>query len=139
MSPIKPENKKLYPPRKEWLAIRAEVLAREGNACKTCRIPNYALARWDAENGIWTDYSSLFEVKRGEEAPPGLTRIVLTIAHLDHDPRNCGKPGDRPNLAALCQRHHLAHDQAHHQANARRTRDLQRGQVNLLEGGLTDA
>lgn len=27
-------------------------------------------------------------------------RILLTIAHLDHDPRNCSDD----NLAALCQR-----------------------------------
>lgn len=44
--------------------------------------------------------------------------IVLTVAHLNHQPEDC-----RPeNLAAMCQRHHLAYDHEHHQANARATR-----------------
>ena len=44
--------------------------------------------------------------------------IVLTIAHLDHQPENC----DPENLRAWCQRHHLAYDADHHKANAYRTR-----------------
>lgn len=46
------------------------------------------------------------------------TIVVLTIAHLDHQPENCTPE----NLRALCQRHHLAHDHAHHRANAQATR-----------------
>lgn len=37
--------------------------------------------------------------------------IVLTIAHLDHDPENHNVEDDR--LAALCQRCHLNHDRPH--------------------------
>lgn len=38
------------------------------------------------------------------------TRVVLASAHLDHDPGN-----NHPrNLAALCQRCHLAHDRPEH-------------------------
>lgn len=44
--------------------------------------------------------------------------IVLTVAHLDHQPENC----DLANLRAYCQRHHLAHDHTHHLANAAATR-----------------
>lgn len=51
-------------------------------------------------------------------AEPGLLVIVLTIAHLDHQPENC----DPENLRAWCQRHHLAYDAEHHKANAYRTR-----------------
>lgn len=44
--------------------------------------------------------------------------IVLTVAHLNHEPEDC-----RPeNLAAMCQRHHLAYDREHHLANAQATR-----------------
>lgn len=51
-----------------------------------------------------------------EEGRP--TIIVLTVAHLNHDPTDC-----RPeNLAAMCQRHHLAYDAALHAANAYETR-----------------
>jgi hypothetical protein len=35
-------------------------------------------------------------------------RIILTIAHLDHDPENWDVSDDR--LAALCQKCHLTHD-----------------------------
>lgn len=38
----------------------------------------------------------------------GAVYIVLTIAHLDHDPENWDVPDDR--LAALCQRCHLRYD-----------------------------
>ena len=44
--------------------------------------------------------------------------IVLTVAHLDHQPENC----DPSNLRAWCQRHHLAYDHDHHRANAQATR-----------------
>lgn len=44
--------------------------------------------------------------------------IVLTVAHLNHQPEDC-----RPeNLAAMCQRHHLAYDAQHHKNTAYRTR-----------------
>lgn len=39
-----------------------------------------------------------------------LIEIVLTIAHLNHQPEDC-----RPeNLKAMCQRCHLRYDQKHH-------------------------
>jgi hypothetical protein len=43
--------------------------------------------------------------------------VVLTTAHLDHDPAH----NDDANLAALCCRCHLEHDRPHHLANRRRT------------------
>lgn len=36
----------------------------------------------------------------------GMTYIVLTVAHLDHDPSNCAED----NLKALCQRCHNRYD-----------------------------
>lgn len=44
-------------------------------------------------------------------------KIVLTVAHLDHTPENCGDE----NLAAMCQRCHLLLDKDEHQRNRRRT------------------
>ncbi len=58
-------------------------------------------------------------------------RIVLTIAHLDHDPRN----NDPENLRALCQRCHNRHDAAHRAANRRRTIMRKKGLVPLWEEG----
>lgn len=134
--PIKPENRHLYPPRKEWLAIRAEVLERDGNVCARCKVPNYAIGCWN-EDGTFCDMTTLIRPDPGEKlstaaAMRGLTYIVLTISHEDHDPQNNGTPGNRPNLKALCQRDHLAHDLAEHLANGRKTRDARKGQESLL-------
>lgn len=51
-------------------------------------------------------------------------RIVLTIAHLNHDPQD----NRDENLQALCQWCHLHHDVRFHHANARRTRARKSGQ-----------
>lgn len=54
--------------------------------------------------------------------------IVLTVAHLNHQPEDC-----RPeNLAAMCQRHHLAYDHDHHRANAQATRRAKAGTMELF-------
>lgn len=46
-----------------------------------------------------------------------IIKIVLTVAHLNHDINdNCDE-----NLAALCQLHHLRHDIEHHKKNSRET------------------
>lgn len=56
------------------------------------------------------------------------TIIVLTTAHLNHDPTDC-----RPeNLAAMCQRHHLAYDHDHHRRNAQATRRAKAGTLELF-------
>lgn len=54
--------------------------------------------------------------------------IVLTVAHLDHQPENCADD----NLRALCQRHHLAHDHQHHLASAQATRRARAGTLELF-------
>lgn len=59
--------------------------------------------------------------------PPQIV-IVLTVAHLNHQPEDC-----RPeNLAAMCQRHHLAYDHDHHRANAQATRRARSGTLELF-------
>lgn len=55
----------------------------------------------------------------GDRSAPArlrIIRIVLTIAHLDHQPENCADD----NLRAWCQRCHLAYDAQHHAATALR-------------------
>ena len=86
--PIKPENKKRYP--SNWKDIRKDILERANNKCEFCGIENYAIR----ENG---------------------SKVVLTIAHLDHTPENC----DYSNLKALCQKCHNKYD-AKHRAETRR-------------------
>lgn len=139
--PIKPENRHLYPPRKEWMSIRAEVLERAGNRCEweDCGIEN---GEWGLRDmtGKWWPSADFMNGDVPEDVlfePDGAElrqayRIVLTIAHVDHDPRNNGEPGNRPNLRAWCQYHHLAWDRSHHIANGRKTRDAKKGQESLL-------
>lgn len=88
--PIKPENKKRYPPN--WLTeIRPAILERAGHKCEgsprypECRAVNY------------------------EPHPVTGSKVVLTTAHLNHTPEDC-----RPeNLRAWCQRCHLTYDGEH--------------------------
>ena len=89
--PIKPENKHRYPPRHEWLSIREKILKRANHHCEFCGVKNYAV-RMNA-------------------------RIVLAVAHLDQKPEN----NHSSNLAALCQKCHLAHDQPFRMYHSRQT------------------
>ena len=92
--PIRAENKGRYP--KEWPTISLWVRVCAGWRCEWC----------DAIQG----------------APHPLTksRVVLTVAHMNHTPEDC-----RPdNLRALCQRCHLRYDAVHHRTTRSRTPDL---------------
>lgn len=140
--PIKPENKHLYPA--DWPEIRERILVRAGDRCEFegCTAKQYDVGAWQqTATGLWVwarvqggfgSYSAarvaageLFFASGEEGRKP--TVIVLTIAHLDHDPTNC----DQGNLRAACQRHHLAHDIEHHRANAYATRMAKRGNMEL--------
>lgn len=101
--PIKPENKARYP--KNWKEIRAAILERAGHKCEKCGAENY------------------------KPHPVTRSKVVLTIAHLDHTPENCSPE----NLKALCQRCHLAYDHQHHRENAWRTRNQKAGQEVLFQ------
>ena len=57
------------------------------------------------------------------------TIIVLTVAHLNHDPTDC----DPENLRSWCQRHHLAYDAKHHAANAYQTRRARKAIGDLFD------
>lgn len=111
--PIKPENKARYP--KDWKQIRQRILERARHRCEFCDVPNYAY-RNRTTGEVTTNEMQVetWTCVDGDKA----TRIVLTIAHLDHTPENCADD----NLKALCQRCHLAYDHEHHQRNARTTR-----------------
>lgn len=76
-----PIDYKRYPPN--WKTeIRPAILERANNCCEHCGVENYS-------------------IRDGK-------KIVLTIAHLDHDEENWNVSYDR--LAALCQRCHLRYD-----------------------------
>jgi len=55
--------------------------------------------------------------------------VVLTVAHLDHDPAN----NQDANLAALCQRCHLRLDAEQHRKSASKTRNIRPGQIDMFD------
>jgi hypothetical protein len=88
--PIRPENRDRYPA--DWKVVRSAILERAGNCCEGS--PAFPSCR--AENR--------------KPHPVTGSVVILTIAHLDHEPENC----DPENLKAWCQRCHLTFDAAHH-------------------------
>lgn len=105
--PIRPENRNRYP--KNWPEISKRI--------------RFERAKGRCENTITTQ-SADGEIKFRCTARHGLphpmtgSKVVLTVAHLDHTPENC----DDENLKAMCQKCHLAYDKDHHIANARSRR-----------------
>lgn len=99
--PIRPERRALYP--KDWPAISRSIRARADNRCEWCGAVN------------------------GQPHPVTGSRVVLTVAHLDHWPPHC----DPANLAALCQRCHLNYDRERHVQHARETRERRLGMQRL--------
>lgn len=78
--PIRKENQKRYP--SEWPMISLWVRVCAGWRCEWCG------------------------AVQGAPHPKTGSRVVLTVAHLDHMPENCAPN----NLAALCQRCHNQYD-----------------------------
>ena len=134
--PISKSNRALYP--KGWPTVREAILKRAGHRCEWdhCGARNYSVGWWVrtvAGDWCWApawgqndnprtytqarQRAAELYFERSEEGAKPIV-IVLTIAHLDHDPTH----GDPERLAAYCQRHHLAYDHEHHMANAQRTR-----------------
>ena len=105
--PIKPENAARYP--KDWKRISASIRERSGGQCECA-----------GECGLHrtTPGPRRCVERNGEPAKWAKGKIVLTVAHLNHQPEDC-----RPdNLKAMCQRCHLRYDHDHHQRNAAATR-----------------
>lgn len=139
--PIKPENRDRYPVN--WKEIRAAILTRARNCCEQCRVANgdMIVRGIDRDAGTFQRYEGDGEVynaengrligrrKASEYCGNRWTRVVLTIAHLDHVPENC----DPSNLRALCQRCHLAYDAEHHAETARATRRARKAIGDLFE------
>lgn len=94
--PIRPENKARYP--KNWKEIRAKILERANHKCEFegCGVANY------------------------QPHPITGSKVVLTIAHLDHQPEN----NSDDNLKAACQRCHNRYDQPYRIANRKRNKEL---------------
>jgi hypothetical protein len=128
--PIRPDLRILYR-GPVWKAIRREILARAGNCCERCGAPNRTsvlrAGGWWAPVGAMPAEYWRFGGRREAvvSIPHRTVRVVLTVAHLNHDPSD-----NRPeNLRALCQWCHLDHDRKLHLASARRTKARKHGQL----------
>lgn len=106
--PIRAERKALYPT--DWKAISLRVRERAGFVCEGS--PQYPDCR----------------AINGEPHPVTGSRVVLTVAHLNHDESDCRDE----NLKAWCQRCHLTYDAKHHAANAARARRAKSQQRDLF-------
>ena len=123
--PIRPENKARYPAN--WSEIRTHILERANHRCEECGVKNHVyrnnktgeVTSNDMQAETWTCCD-------GDK----VTRIVLTIAHLDHTPENCSDE----NLRALCQRCHLRYDAGHHAQTRSRTRREGKAVADLFDG-----
>jgi len=96
--PISPENAARYPT--DWKAISDRVKERASWRCES--VPGQPPC----------------EAKQGERHPITGAVVVLTVAHLDHQPEHC----ENDNLRALCQRCHNRYDGPHRRRNAAQTR-----------------
>lgn len=127
-----PINYKLYP--KNWKTeIRPAILERAKHCCEQCSVANYATGARDMD-GNWHSSKQICnmnsDVGYGYFGTYGVKdiKIVLTIAHMDHDRTN----NDPSNLKALCQRCHLALDRDQHKANSRATIEKKKGLQKLF-------
>jgi hypothetical protein len=145
--PIKPENKALYPANWRELSDAAKATARYTCQHPGCTARHYAVGYWKGEAwielapppanvGVFRGWGTLRQraaemqwSKTGDDpqADIKVIVIVLTTAHLDHDPSNCAPE----NLSPMCQRHHLRYDQQHHNESAYMTRMGKRNNLEL--------
>lgn len=105
-----------YPPNWKTEIVPA-VLSRANNCCEKCGLENrqtvWAIKLWIKENGRYKLRSIWFRDKRDAERENTMyfvrpVRVILTIAHLDHDETNHTVELER--LLALCQMCHLRYD-----------------------------
>lgn len=131
----KAERRKRYPAA--WASIRAGILQRAQDACECtgqcgddhdgrCSAPNHAdIWRETDAPAFWKpaeDVGSRYPYEPFVNSGP--TRVVLTIAHVDHDEQH----NDPANLLALCQRCHFRLDAADNLARRRERRAAEGGQ-----------
>lgn len=102
--PVRKELRHFY--GREWRTVtRPRILARAGNRCEDCKVPNGALVArvdalpgyWFAMDGTWHDDKGGY-LHRGPTLGRYLVVIKLGVAHLNRVP---GDDRDE-NLRALC-------------------------------------
>lgn len=113
--PIRPSERGRYP--KDWRKISLAVKRRADERCE-CR--GECGEQHEAE--CWDGWQPTEQKRCGlrnyDWHPVSGARIVLTVAHLDHQPENC----DFANLRAMCQRCHNRYDRSKRTEGIRKRR-----------------
>lgn len=102
--PIRPENRHRYPT--DWPAISRRI--RFERAAGQCECTGHC--------GL--NHGGRCAAIHGKRHPDTGSHVILTTAHLDHQPENV----DDANLLAACQLCHLRYDAEHHRQTAAATR-----------------
>ena len=101
-----PINYKKYPAN--WKEIRQRILERAENKCEKCGLQNRQIVashKGEDKKVIWVRHFLASFLKNKDIKA---VKVVLTIAHLDHDEVNHDVKDER--LAAMCQLCHLRYD-----------------------------
>jgi hypothetical protein len=118
--PIK--NLERYP--SNWKEISQRIRERSGGQCEC-----------EGECGLHCHPKRRCTERHNESAQYAKGKVILTVAHLNHDPDDCRDE----NLKAMCNRCHLRYDTEHHQKNARQTRHKKRALADMFERTANDA
>jgi hypothetical protein len=110
--PIRAENRSRYP--RNWKEISLSI--RRDRAAGRCE--------WVGDDGLRC------QAVDGTPHPITGSRVVLTVAHLDHQPENCAPE----NLRAWCQMHHNRYDMAERRKGIRQRARAQMAAGDLLDG-----
>lgn len=118
--PIRPENRDRYPA--DWPAISERIRFTRAQGRCEC----YGECRRGSHAGRCPNV-------HGQPAYGTGSKVVLTVAHLNHAPEDCSED----NLRAMCQGCHLHYDSDHHKQTAARTRreDLEAHMEPLFDVG----
>ena len=115
--PIKAENRHRCPP--DWSEVSASIRFDRARGrcecigeCGTTHPGGRCVGRHGAP--AWWHQSGQVHIF----GRPSVPQVVLTVAHLDHQPENCHPL----NLKAMCQRCHLLYDAGHHAETAAESR-----------------
>ena len=107
-----------------WKARRERLLERCGHKCERCRVPNLTTVQ-RGKGGSWAVGEFWFSwdgTPRHLWERVRMVRIILTMAHLTHDPlRN-----DDADLAMFCQWCHLNYDKMQHRETRCNRKDAAR-------------
>ena len=98
---------------------------RADNKCEWCGVPNHKIVFRD--NDGWHVLPDEEFVVSQAVGGAKLTKVVLTVAHVDRDKTN----NRFNNLAALCQKCHLNHDRHQHIENRKYGRNWKKNQMSI--------